>query len=102
MFQQNYPGAAIVSRLIGLRAHYYNRSVAMSVPKLARQSSSSGGSQIGGCSTGGDGGAGQTPAGGQPTEEEMAIHRAHRVACEVRSTAGKRLCTSDPATVHDK
>lgn len=97
MFQQNYPGAAIVSRLMCLRALYHSRSVAMSVPKLDRQSSSRGGAQIGAadsrgvCSTGGDGGPGQTRAGGQPTEEEMTVHRAHREACEVRSTAGKPL-----------
>lgn len=94
MFQQNYPGAAIVSRLICLRTHYHSRSVAMSVPKLARQSSSRGASDIGAdsrgvCSTAGDGGHGQTGAGGQPTEEEMTVHRVHREACEVRSTTGK-------------
>lgn len=94
MFQQNYPGAAIVSRLICLRTHYHSRSVAMSVPKLVRQSWSRGASQIGAdsrgvCSTAGDEGHGQTQAGGQPTEEEMTVHRVHREACEVRSTTGK-------------
>lgn len=101
MFQQNYPGAAIVGRLICLRAHYQSRSAAMSVPKLGRQTAARGASQTGAssrgaCSTAGDGGHGQTGAGGQPTEEEMTVHRAHREACEVRSTTGETSLKPPP------
>lgn len=102
MFQQNYPGAAVVSRLVCLSTHYQSRAVATSVPMLGRQSSSRVAFQIGAesrgvCSTAGDGGHGQARAGGQPTEEEMTVHRVHREACEVRSTTGRRFLTpSDP------
>lgn len=93
MFQQNYPGTAIVCRLVSLHVQFRKRSVAMSIAKRSEEGSggarSRGGSQISAdpsdVGSGDTGGGRRQAGGGQVTEEEMTVHRAHREACEVRS-----------------
>lgn len=106
MFHQNCPGKAFVSRLILLHVQFNKRLVTMSIPSLSEEGSkrqrSRGRLQINAgrseadltngvtSSTGG----GHDRAGGEFTEEEMAIHRAHREACEVRWSTAKDLKSS--------
>lgn len=96
MLLPKYPRKAFVSRLILLHVQFNKRLVTMSIPKLSEESSkrptSRGRSQINAdrreadfhdvvtSSMGGE----NEQAAAKFTEEEMAIHRVHREACEVR------------------
>nr|XP_046248656.1 uncharacterized protein C1orf53 homolog [Scatophagus argus] len=91
MFHQNYPGTALVCRLIFHRDRLNKRLVTMSIPKLSDESwkrqTSGGTSRINAdgsdAVTSNEGGE-NVHAGGKFTEEELAIHRIHREACEAK------------------
>ncbi|XP_026179597.1 uncharacterized protein C1orf53 homolog [Mastacembelus armatus] len=99
MWQQLYQNKALVSTLIFLRVQFNKRFVTMSIPNLSDGNSkplrSSSMSQINAdrgeaertdAVTGGH-------AAGKFTEEELAIHRLHREACEEQ-----KQTYVDPAT----
>ncbi|KAE8293997.1 putative protein C1orf53 [Larimichthys crocea] len=96
MFHTIYPRKAFVSTLIRLHVQFNKRLVTMSIPKLSEESSeratNGGSSQINAdrreadfndvvtSSVGSD----NEQAAAKFTEEEMAIHRVHREACEAK------------------
>ena len=93
MFRRQCPKTASVGRLILLRFRFDKRPLAMSIASLSAESSrppggvgAAGGSEAdpgGGGDDGSGAGGGDDGAAGKFTEEEMAVHRAHRAACEV-------------------
>ncbi|XP_034737153.1 uncharacterized protein C1orf53 homolog [Etheostoma cragini] len=99
MFHQKYPYKAFVSRLILLHIQFNKRVVTMSIPKLSEESSKRprGRSRLqinadrgeaadfNGVVPGSMGGDHDHDHTGRKfTEEETAIHRAHREACEAK------------------
>ncbi|XP_039984811.1 uncharacterized protein C1orf53 homolog [Xiphias gladius] len=92
MFHQNYPGKAFVSRLILLRVRFNERLVTMSIPSPRPPGDSgtpridAGGSEAdpGSDAVASGAGGGSDRAAGKFTEEEMAVYRIHREACEAK------------------
>ncbi|CAJ1060913.1 putative protein C1orf53 [Xyrichtys novacula] len=87
MIHQNYPGKALVNRLISLHIHFNTRLITMSVSGLSEQSSSSSrdspqtsADRREEADFSSDNGQGARKF----TEEEMSIHRVHKEACEAK------------------
>ncbi|XP_078141962.1 uncharacterized protein C1orf53 homolog [Centroberyx gerrardi] len=105
MLHQSYPSKAVVSRLILLHVQYYKRLVTMSILNLSEESSkrliSNGTLQINVDKSESDFNevvtssmGGEAEHGGRKlTEDELAIHRVHREACEA-----KKQVYVDPST----
>ncbi|XP_062279863.1 uncharacterized protein C1orf53 homolog [Scomber scombrus] len=97
MLHQHYQRKALVSRLILLHVHFKKRLITMSIPDLSEESSNK---RVRGNSVlqmkkdrseaplndavTNSRVAENDPAARKFTEEEMAIHRSHREACEAK------------------
>lgn len=111
MFYQHYPRKALVSRFILLHVQLKKRLVTMSIPDLSEESSNkrlrdnsmlqiNEDRSVLTSSREGE----NSPAARKFTEEELAIHRSHREACEVRCITSKtsnRMGHVDLSDYHD-